>query len=265
MSDKYYVIGYPVKHSLSPEIHMKFAKQTRQDLEYEVLEVCPDNLQQTLNVLRLDKKVKGLSITVPFKERLYEYCDTLDSLAQQAQAVSNVIIDENRQFKGLNLDGLGLVNDLKHNMHVSLKDKKILTLGAGGAAKGIVGAILQQQPKAITIANRTYQKALNLAQINANSAIEVKAIELSNITASFDVVINATSASINGAFLPVAKENFNQDAIAYDLMYGTGGTVFTKWCQENYIKTSDGKGMLLELSKLAFEHWRGVLPKDIVI
>ncbi|WP_440617541.1 shikimate dehydrogenase [Cysteiniphilum sp. 6C5] len=257
--DQYYVIGNPVKHSLSPKIHTEFAAQTGQKMCYEALEICPDNLEQTLNILRLDHTVKGLSVTLPFKEELYRYCDKLDDLAQEAEAVSNVIINDKREFIGLNLDGVGLVNDIKNNLNISLQNKRILILGAGGAAKGILGAIVRETPESITIANRTKEKAQNLAERSTNSAVKLSACALDEITDAFDIVINATSASVAKENLPLKLDNFTSGALAYDLMYAPNGTVFTTWCQSNNIQATDGKGMLLELSKIAFQHWRGLI------
>lgn len=256
--DQYYVIGNPVKHSLSPKIHTDFAAKTGQTMCYEALEICPDNLEQTINVLRLDRIVKGLSVTLPFKEALYRYCDKLDDLAQEAEAVSNVVINSDRKFIGLNLDGLGLVNDIKNNLNISLQSKQILILGAGGAAKGILGAIVRENPESITIANRTKEKAQRLAERSTNNAVKLNACALTEIEGVFDIVINATSASVAKENLPLQLNNFASDALAYDLMYAPTGTVFTAWCQLNNIQAIDGKGMLLELSKIAFQHWRGV-------
>ncbi|WP_116964416.1 shikimate dehydrogenase [Fastidiosibacter lacustris] len=258
MLDQYYVIGYPVKHTLSPKIHNEFASQTKQNMCYGALEVYPDNLEQALNMLKLDETVKGLSITLPFKERLYEYCDHLERLAEQAQAVSNVIINNKREFIGLNLDGLGLVNDIKNNLYFPIYAKTILIIGAGGAVKGILGALLQEGPSKVVIANRTLAKAQILVeriQLH-NTQLEVQALD--DIIGSYDLVINATSASIDNQQLPLDLTNFNKGALGYDLMYAQNGTVFTHWCKQNGINAVDGKGMLTELSKIAFYCWRGV-------
>ncbi|MBK2125030.1 shikimate dehydrogenase [Fangia hongkongensis] len=259
--DKYYVIGYPVKHSLSPKIHTEFANKTKQNMQYEAMEICPDNLEATLNLLRLDPEIKGLSVTLPFKEKLYQYCDKLEPLAQNAKAVSNVIINDKREFIGLNLDGLGLVNDIKENLGTSFEGKSILIIGAGGAAKGILGAIVNEKPKHITIANRTFSRALSLINEIEDKDITIAASELDSIYGSFDIIINATSASVNGENLPVTSSHFTQGALGYDLMYAPDGTVFTKWCDQHKIRSSDGTGMLMELSKIAFTRWRGITPQ----
>ncbi len=261
MIDQYYVIGYPVKHSLSPQIHREFAQQTKQNMRYDALEICPDNLEQTLNVLRLDETVKGLSVTLPFKEAVYAYCDEVDELAQQAKAVSNVVIDHNRRFIGFNLDGLGLINDINKQFGIDFKNKTVLIVGAGGAAKGILGSIAAQKPRHITIANRTLIKAIALAESIQDNKITTAASQLTSIAGSFDIVINATSASVEGQVLPLTSAHFKQSAVGYDLMYAPDGTVFTKWCDQYNIRNSDGKGMLIELSKLAFSRWRGVVPE----
>ena len=259
--DQYYVIGYPVKHSLSPQIHTEFAEKTEQSMRYEALEICPDNLEQTLIVLRMDPTVKGLSVTVPFKERLYAYCDQLDELAEEAQAVSNVIINDKREFIGLNLDGLGLVNDIRSNLKTSLKGKRILVFGAGGAAKGILGALLRECPERITVANRTLIKAEALVDYFKFATAQLLAQGLDDITGVYDIVINATSASISNESLPLKLSYFAKKALAYDLMYAPDGTAFTQWCSTHGINAIDGKGMLMELSKMAFKRWRGVLPE----
>lgn len=258
--DRYYVIGYPVKHSLSPEIHREFAQKTGQSMCFEALEILPEQLITTLNTLRLDPSVKGLSVTLPFKEHLYEYCDQLEPLACEAQAVSNVMINDQRAFVGLNLDGLGLVSDMKNNLRFELKGKSILILGAGGAARGILGAIIQERPRHIHIANRTFSKVVALLEKlkhqPENVAFSVS--DLPGISGQFDIVINATSASVTQVELPLKAGYFNKAALGYDLMYAPKGTVFTRWCQAQQIKNSDGRGMLIELSKIAFYRWRHI-------
>lgn len=257
-NDQYYVIGNPIKHSLSPKIHMEFALKTRQDICYKALNICPEKLEETLNFLRLETKVKGLSVTFPFKEKLFEYCDELDDLAQEAQAVSNVIITENRKFIGLNIDGIGFVNDIKNNSSLTLLNKNILILGAGGAAKGILGAILRENPASITISNRTKEKAQVLINRILKTKTKINTCPLEDINDAFDIVINATSASANNENILLKESYFTKGALGYDLMYGPNGTLFTHWCNTRHIQSRDGKGMLIELSKIAFEFWRGV-------
>lgn len=254
--DQYYVIGNPVKHSLSPKIHMKFAQQVNQKIKYEALEVAEDQFVQTMDKLKYEK-VSGLSVTVPFKQKMCEYVDSLDEYAKIAGAVSNVIIDKDNQWQGINLDGIGLVNDIQNNQHVFFQNKDILILGAGGATRGILAPILGCKPSFVCIANRTLSKAETLVQ-DFSYLGSLRSMDITQITGEYDIVINATSMSINQKLPNVSIENFKSNAFGYDLMYAPEGTVFTQWCQKSHIKSSDGKGMLLELSKEAFLKWRHV-------
>ena len=258
MTDHYYVIGCPVKHSLSPKIHRQFALQYGQNMCYRAMEVKSNNLNYILNLLKNDPSVRGLSITSPFKERLYKHCDQLDDLSKEAKAVSNVIIDHNRKFLGINLDGLGLINDIKKNLSISFRHKNILILGAGGAARGLLYSVLREKPTNITIANRTEEKAKALVKNMKSNHIQ--ACTLKEINGAFDIVINATSSSINNESLSLYSKYFSKNALAYDLGYSPNGTIFTNWCRTNKIQAVEGTGMLMELSKLAFYHWRGILP-----
>ncbi|MFZ9035114.1 MAG: shikimate dehydrogenase [Francisellaceae bacterium] len=258
MKDHYFVIGYPVKHSLSPAIQQEFIRKTGQEMSYEALEIKPDELLDVLHRLRVDERVKGLSVTLPFKELLYRYCDELDEKAKATGAVSNVLIDERRQFKGFNLDGLGLIRDIELNHNFPIRGKKVLIIGAGGAAKGILPDIIAEAPASIRITNRTLSKAVMLASHFQDKFQQLDVCPLEEISGRFDLVINATSASVEGLPLPLERRNFNDNALAYDLMYAPTGTVFTNWCQQQGIAASDGKGMLLELSKVAFYLWRDI-------
>lgn len=257
--DQYRVIGYPVKHSLSPRIHQYFAQQTHQQMYYDFLEVHPDDLMATLEQIRNDDRIKGLSITLPHKESLYRYCNTLDPLAEQAQAVSNVIITPERTFIGLNLDGIGLVNDIDQ-LGYCFENKKVLILGAGGATKGILGAIIAEHPSSITIANRTRSKAKQIVSHNLSRYAALNACGLDQINDQYDIIINATSASVEGTQLPITIDHFNANGFGYDLMYHSNGTVFTQWCKAKNIACADGKGMLIEISREIFKRWRGITP-----
>jgi shikimate dehydrogenase len=259
--DQYYVIGNPVKHSLSPKIHTYFAHKTDQNIQYEALTVEVDRFKETMDQLK-QNGISGLSVTVPFKENMCQYVDELDDFAKQAQAVSNVIVNEQNEWIGLNLDGLGLVNDIEKNHHISFKNKNILILGAGGATRGILAPIFAKNPKSITIANRTVSKAETLATDFSHLGI-INAISINNIENAYDIVINATSMSINNNMPNISVNNFTNNSFGYDLMYAPQGTIFTLWCEKNHIQNSDGKGMLLELSKEAFYRWRHIRVDDI--
>jgi shikimate dehydrogenase len=263
--DQYYLIGNPAKHSLSPIIHDYFAKQNKQSMSYDILELSLNSFQDAFITLKKTPTVKGLSITVPFKEKAFSLVDRKDSLALSSQSISNVVFLPDRTALGLNLDGLGLIRDLKKKQ-ISLKDKSILIVGAGGAAHGILPSIANERPKVVTIANRTQSKANHLVT-KFKDKLLINSSSLYEITDSYDLVINATSASIENNMLPVSSSNFNKNAIGYDLMYLKSGTVFTKWCNNNNILAYDGLGMLLELSSEVFKIWRGVTPsfRDFIV
>lgn len=256
-TDLYHVIGYPVKHSLSPKIQMQLAKEYNQKMLFTAVEVAPEDLEQKIKEFKNNPNIKGLSVTVPHKEKVFGMCDDADNLAKDVQSASNVIFTDDRRMIALNYDGLGIVNDIKNNHKETFTNKKILIIGAGGAAKAVIAAIINEKPKSITISNRTKSKAEDIKKLFSYKT-DISVEDFDNIHGCYDIVINSTSASINGEMLPISSKNFSDNAFAYDLMYAEGGTVFTNWCSKEKIKSSDGKGMLLELSKAAFSRWRGV-------
>jgi shikimate dehydrogenase len=253
--DIYHVIGFPVKHSISPKIQMQLATKYNQNMLFTAVEISPQDLEQKIAEFKADSNIKGLSVTVPHKESVYAMCDSADDTAKAVGAASNVIFTADRQMIALNYDGFGIVNDIKNNHHVDFIGKKVLIIGAGGASKAVVAAIINENPQSITIINRTKSKAVDIQ----NLFIDKYSIELEDyesIKNTYDIIINSTSASIGGQILPITTDNFTENSFAYDLMYAENGTVFTNWCTENGIKSSDGKGMLLELSKAVFKFWR---------
>lgn len=201
--------------------------------------------------------INGLSVTVPFKQRMCQYVDTLDDYARIASAVSNVVVDEQNRWHGINLDGLGLVQDIQSNYGIPLQNQQILILGAGGATAGILAPLFETHPAGISIANRTLNKAKTLAE-DFKSFGPIKVMALDHITGCYDVVINATSMSISQTMPDLNRNHFTDNGFGYDLMYAPDGTVFTHWCDQQGIANSDGKGMLVELSKAAFYRWRGI-------
>ena len=257
MQDIYLVIGYPVKHSLSPKIQMQLAKEHNQEMLFTAVEIAPKDLKQKLAEFRVNHQIKGLSVTVPHKERVFELCDEASDIAKDVKAASNVVFTSDRKMIALNYDGLGIVNDIKHNYATEFKNKRILIVGAGGAAKAVIAAVIAENPASITIANRTKAKAQAIKESFAykyNLTID----DFENIQGQYDIVINSTSSSIEGIALPLSKSNFNPNALGYDLMYAENGTVFTKWCDNENIRSADGKGMLQELSKEVFKFWRNI-------
>jgi len=236
---------------------MQLAKEHNQDMLFTAVEIAPKDLEQKLAEFRANPQIKGLSVTVPHKERLYELCDDASDIAKDVEAASNVVFTPERKMIALNYDGLGIVNDIKYNHASKFKNKRVLVVGAGGAAKAVVAAVIAENPASITIANRTKAKAESIKELFAykySIAIE----DFENIQGQYDIVINSTSSSIEGVALPLSKFNFRQNSLAYDLMYAENGTFFTKWCGSQNIKSADGRGMLQELSKAIFKFWRNI-------
>jgi len=253
--DIYHVIGFPVKHSISPKIQMQLATEYNQHMLFTAVEISPQNLESRIAEFKADKNIKGLSVTVPHKESVYAMCDSADDTAKAVGAASNVVFTADRKMIALNYDGLGIVNDIKNNHHIDFIGKKVLIIGAGGAAKAVVAAIIGQNPISITVANRTKSKAVDIQKLFLHK-FNVLIEDYEKITNTYDIIINSTSASIGGQMLPITTNNFTNNGFGYDLMYADNGTVFTNWCDANGIKFSDGKGMLLELSKAVFKFWR---------
>lgn len=257
MKDLYYVIGFPVKHSLSPKIQMQLAQEYNQNIEFSAVEVAPEDLEQKIQEFKDDHQVKGLSVTVPHKERVYALADDADDIARVVKAASNVIFTKDRKMTALNYDGLGIVNDIKNNYKVDFEGKKVLVVGAGGAAKAVIAAVIKEAPESISVANRTRQKAVAIQEQFLNCG-KIRVEDFDSVKGVYDIVINSTSSSIYGELLPLEEANFKQNAFAYDLMYADGGTIFTNWCTKHGIKSADGKGMLQELSEAVFKYWRNL-------
>jgi shikimate dehydrogenase len=260
MTDHYAVIGNPIKHSKSPLIHSEFAKQTDQDLDYIAREIPLDNLADGLKQLQ-QAGFKGINVTVPFKEQVWKIVDTKSEHAQRAGAVNTVVFNDDGTLYGDNTDGIGLCRDLVDNHQIELKGKRILLLGAGGAARGVIEPLLSYQPAELIIANRTASKAQDLAELYADFG-PISGGGYDEILGSFDVIINATAASLQGEVPPLADDILNANASCYDMMYSNQDTAFISWAkQHGAAKTVDGLGMLAEQAAEAFRIWRGVKPE----
>lgn len=256
MPDRYAVIGNPIAHSKSPDIHARFAAQTGQDLVYERLLAPLDGFTQTVRDL-MRQGGKGANVTVPFKLDAYALASSRTERAQAAGAV-NTLKFEGEKIIGDNTDGIGLVADIVHNAGIAMRGKRVLLLGAGGAARGVILPILNQQPAELAIANRTVAKAKELAWRFAQQG-PVSACAFDALQAPFDIVINATSASLTEDVPPVAPAVFDR-AFAYDMMYGKGPTVFMRAAARYGAAVRDGLGMLVEQAAESFFVWRGVRP-----
>ncbi|EEF79441.1 shikimate dehydrogenase [Methylophaga thiooxydans] len=260
MTDNYAVIGNPISHSKSPLIHSEFARQTEQDMAYTAIEVPLDGFTNSLKQLRDVLKLRGINITVPFKEQAWQQIENKSERAMRAGAINTILFNRDGSMYGENTDGIGLCQDLTVNHAVSLKDKRILLLGAGGAARGVVEPILAYQPEALFIANRTASKAEQLATIFAELGT-VRGGGFDDITAQFDVVINATAASLQGDVPPLPDNLLADNACCYDMMYSDNDTAFITWAKNHgAAKAIDGLGMLVEQAAEAFRLWRGIKP-----
>ena len=253
-------MGYPVSHSRSPVIHRLFALQTGQDIQYELLQVAPEKLEQAVRQFQATGG-KGLNITVPHKRAVCRLCDHLSERASTAGA-ANTLIFKGGEIHGDNTDGIGLLRDLAVNLGVNLEGSNILILGAGGATRGIVGPLLEMQPRALVIANRTIDKAEALVERFAGSGpISACRFNIVPVSDPFDLIINATSAGIHGETPPYPEAAVSAHSFCYDLSYGLKPTPFSLWAKKHGAARSVmGWGMLVEQAAESFNLWRGVRP-----
>ena len=253
MTDRYAVIGNPVAHSISPRIHAEFARATGQDIEYGRIEAPLDSFARAVDEFRAAGG-KGLNVTLPFKEDAFRYCAAVSDRARAAQAVNTLVLDE-RVF-GDNTDGVGLVRDLSRRLGFELKDKTVLLMGAGGAAQGVIGTLLEAGAARLLIANRTLSRAQALAaRFPGVSACGYQALAGER----FDLVVNATSAGLSGDSPLLPSSLFGRQTLAYEMVYGRD-TPFLAAARSAGARTSDGLGMLVEQAAESFRVWRGVRP-----
>lgn len=260
MLDSYAVIGNPISHSKSPLIHTTFAQQTNQSMQYSALLAPLDGFQTTVTSFR-QQGGKGLNVTVPFKLEAFQLATRLTERASIAQAV-NTLKFEHNEILGDNTDGAGLVRDIELNLSISIAAKRILLLGAGGAARGVILPLLQQKPAMLAIANRTPHKAETLQQ-QFNSYGNMVAGDFMRFSDEhFDLIINATSASLHDALPELPARIFSHVTLAYDMMYRHEPTAFLKFAQQNGARQiADGIGMLVEQAAESFFVWRGIRPQ----
>ena len=258
MTDQYAVIGNPIQQSKSPLIHTAFAKTTNQDLEYTKIE--GHAFAADVDAFRA-RGGRGMNITAPFKLDAFAYATERSERAQLAGA-ANAMKFEGDRVMAENFDGVGLVRDVTHNLGCALKGKRVLVLGAGGATRGALLPFLAEQPAELVIANRDAVKAQALAAIGATQG-HVRACTYAELEGqTFDVVFNATSASLKAELPPVPASIFTGCVLAYELAYGKGLTPFLRLAQNAGVKQlADGVGMLAEQAAEAFEWWRGVRPE----
>ena len=256
--DNYAVFGNPIAHSKSPVIHHLFASQCNQNIHYQSVLVAKDAFDSTLREFR-EAGGKGLNVTLPFKAEAYASSDTVSVRARQAAAVNTITFQADGQVFGDNTDGVGLVRDLQAN-NVELAGARVILLGAGGAARGVLGVLLEQMVRDITIANRTLTRAEELVNLFAGHGT-VRACGYDDLQeTSADIVINATSSGLDGERPPVAS-SIVSGAFCYDMIYGAGARPFLDWAIAQGARgTADGLGMLVYQAAEAFHLWRGEQP-----
>jgi len=260
LADLYAVMGNPIAHSKSPAIHRLFAKQTGNDIHYQAILVDTENFPEAIHSF-IEKGGKGLNITVPFKQSAFEMADNLSEEARLAGAVNTLSINTDGTLRGDNTDGSGLITDLANNLGIKLSAMRILILGAGGAVRGILLPLIQQEPHSITIVNRTVQRAEELA-LAFHDHFSISACGYENLAGqTYGLIINATSASLTGKLPPLANNILADSGYCYDLAYADKPTSFVKWgLNQNARIATDGLGMLVEQAAESFYIWYGVRP-----
>jgi shikimate dehydrogenase len=261
VTDRYAVIGNPVAHSKSPWIHAEFARATGQDMDYGRIEAPLEGFERAVDEFRAAGG-RGANVTLPFKERAFRYCSAPSARAQAAQAV-NTLVFEGGTVRGDNTDGAGLVRDLGVNCGRRIAGSRILLLGAGGAARGVLAPLAQAGAAHIVIANRTVARAQALAASLAEFAVSACGYDVL-AGQSFDLVINATSAGLEGAAPPLPAGVFARGALAYEMVYGRD-TPFLAMARAAGAEACDGTGMLVEQAAESFFLWRGVRPDTAAV
>lgn len=258
--DRYAIVGHPVGHSWSPFIHGMFAKQTGQAVSYRLLDLPPERFRVGAMEF-FTTGGKGLNITVPHKQAAAELVNQLSPLAERAHAVNTISMRGN-ELVGDNTDGVGLMRDLTENLHFPVAGRTVLILGAGGATRGILQPLLAAQPASVLIANRTTARAEALVRIFRDLGA-VRAVGLDFVPDTpFDLIVNATSASLSGAAPALPRETVSATTLCYDMSYGKGDTPFTAWATAAGAgRAVKGWGMLVEQAAESFLIWRGVRPE----
>ncbi|HYD33929.1 MAG TPA: shikimate dehydrogenase [Methylophilaceae bacterium] len=264
MTDRYAVIGNPIEHSKSPEIHSAFALQTGQDMSYSKVFAPLDGFAHTIEIMR-ENGFKGANVTVPFKLEAFHLANQLTERAHDAGAVNTLVFNKDGIY-GDNTDGAGLVRDIQQNLRISFHSKKVLLIGAGGAAEGVLHPILEQHPKLLVITNRSLDKALTMVKKVEEQGdfrfVSVNAYAFHDLPGqSFDIIINATSTGLSDTSLPLPPDIFAQGALAYDMMYGRETPFMAFARQHGAQHVTDGLGMLVEQAAEAFFIWRQVHPE----
>ena len=255
---KFYVVGDPIDHSKSPFIHLEFASQFRLAIDYQKKRICSGDLAEFLARAKTEDVV-GINATVPLKGEAFHLADEPSDRAISAESANTLWFSEGKTFAD-NTDGIGIIKDIEQNIGFSLKDKKILIVGAGGAARGILGPILDRRPGSLTITNRTFEKSLRFAELDASRNITI--LEWGErLRKPLDLILNCTSLSLSDEIPLVDRNAIGPKTICYDLAYRLGGTSFVNWAVEMGAALAvDGIGMLVEQAAESFRTWHGYFP-----
>ena len=259
--DAYAVMGNPITHSRSPQIHAAFAEQTKQRIVYTAIQVDLGGFDQAVGNF-FAHNGKGLNVTVPFKQEACELADKLSPEAKEAGAVNTLLMNADGQLVGRNTDGIGLVRDLLQNHGASIANKRLLLVGAGGAARGVLQPLLNEKPSTLVIVNRTPTRAHDLAAAFSSQG-DVHGAGFNELgDQQFDLIINATSASLQDEMPPLPETVCVDGCWCYDMMYSAEPTPFLQWGnKQGASKSVDGLGMLVEQAAESFFHWRGIRPE----
>lgn len=270
-TDRYAVVGHPVAHSRSPAIHARFAAQTGQALDYGRLLSPLDGFTATLQAFAEEPGVKGCNVTVPFKFEAFSMAAQRTARAELAQAANTLRFDATDPAGWLadNTDGVGLMRDITVNARHAVAGTRVLLVGAGGASAGVLGPLIEERPVEVVVCNRSAEKAQALVDRHAAHAaahgVRLRTAAMSSPGEAFDLVINGTAASLDGAGIPVPDAVLKPGALALDMMYGSAAAPFLQWAQAHGATGRDGLGMLVEQAAEAFFVWRGVRPDTAAV
>lgn len=257
--DLYGLVGHPVAHSRSRLIHRRFAAQTGEGIEYLLIDVAPGAFDSDVTAFR-ERGGKGLNVTLPYKGEAFQYVTRLTDRARTASAVNTLMWHDDGTLLGDNTDGAGLVTDLHRNLGINLAGQRILLMGAGGAARGAIAPLLATAPARLVIANRTVARATVLETDFARFG-PLTACAYDALNERFDLIVNATSASLADQMPPLPAGTIGADTVCYDMYYTAGPTAFLRWAAESGCRRlADGTGMLVEQAAESFELWRGIRP-----
>ena len=260
LPDQYGVIGHPVAHSLSPFIHGLFARETGQQMIYRLYDVPPEQFAAQVQAF-FEHGGRGLNVTVPHKIAAVEVAHDLTTRAAHAAAVNTLSLGEDGRILGDNTDGAGLVRDLCDNHGIAVTNQRVLIIGAGGATRGVLAPILALEPTIVVIANRTPERAAALAAAFSDLGT-TQGLGFADLGGeTYDLVINATSASLSGEIPPLPAAAIGADTVCYDLAYGKSATAFVEWARaRGCAQALQGWGMLVEQAAESFLVWRGIRP-----